>query len=728
MQQATKETTVAKSNLNKRAATAVVGQRFSLFAPIVKVDEAQRLVFGRITQEVVDYADEILDYEKSKPYFEAWSAKIAKDSGGASLGNVRVMHQPKVGGVLKEIIFNDDEKAIDCVAKIIDDGEWLKVLEGGYTGFSMGGHYVSTEADPVNEGVVRFVADPVEVSIVDSPCVPTAVFSMIKANGATETMKFKPWQPTDLDVVAEAVALATTDGARTRWPEFVKAAHSSLAMKRAAGIDANAAAEPAEGESEDELGLKQVWQTPDGKSFGKKQAARAHVLAKLDPVERAIARSRAVIAGEQALDFPIDTALNVRASFAKLHSKALVALRDPAELEAAKARVASAWKGMIDADGPPVAVDKWALPGLSRALKKIASCKSVKPLAKGLWTVAEVAAAMEQFGWLQSGITWEEESEAGADSTLPVLGAAVMQAMGVLLVAMAQEEVAELMAIITQQLPNVSLEAEVAEPAPAGAGDDAAAANDAAIVEQARAILGLAKADAALIAKVGARHNKADAETIQQLHDSTSALGAKCNKIEGDEEFADDDTEGEGEGDDEVEEADDAGADGKDGDTADDADASVDEQAKADAEADADDADKPEDDDTAKAKKAKLRVKKYRAKHRKHAHGKARPAKLVIKELRAAQKKTQAQLTKAVAALDEATTAIAALKAATPGAAAPRTHVVSKTEDTRPSTIAEASSDPEIAKMIDKLSPQERALLAIKLQQAAPPKPMQQRG
>ena len=50
----------------------------NLFAQIRKVDEAKRLVFGRIAEEAVDKADEIMDYASSKPHFVAWS-DLTKD-------------------------------------------------------------------------------------------------------------------------------------------------------------------------------------------------------------------------------------------------------------------------------------------------------------------------------------------------------------------------------------------------------------------------------------------------------------------------------------------------------------------------------------------------------------------------------------------------------------------------------------------------------------------------
>ena len=169
---------------------------FKLFAQITKVDVAKREVWGRATQEIIDKAGEIFDYETSVPFFKAWSAGFEKDTDGKSLGNIRAMHGKTLAGKCISIEFNDADKAIDIGTKIVDNNEWEKVEEGCYTGFSIGGSYVKKWSDPVNKDAIRFTADPVEISIVDSPCVPTAkFFEVVKADGVTEQVAFKEPAP-----------------------------------------------------------------------------------------------------------------------------------------------------------------------------------------------------------------------------------------------------------------------------------------------------------------------------------------------------------------------------------------------------------------------------------------------------------------------------------------------------------------------------------------------------
>lgn len=161
-----------------------------MFFQLQKIDEKTGIVSGRAVEEVLDHAGEIFDYAKSKPHFEAWSQNISKATDGKSVGNVRAMHGKVAAGKLTDIVFNDAEKAIDVTAKIVDPVEKAKLLEGVYTGFSIGGSYVTKWEDPVHKGVMRYEAEPSEISIVDLPCVPTAQFTAIKADGSQELRKF----------------------------------------------------------------------------------------------------------------------------------------------------------------------------------------------------------------------------------------------------------------------------------------------------------------------------------------------------------------------------------------------------------------------------------------------------------------------------------------------------------------------------------------------------------
>ena len=195
----------------------------SLFFAIKSVDEEQRLVYGRATQEVLDRQGEVWDYEQSKPLWEEWISETEAASGGKSKGNLRSMHQGNVAaGKVVRVDFNDTEKAIDVCAKVVDDAEWAKVLEGVYTGFSQGGKYVKKWNDPAVKGfggmpAVRVVIAPKELSLVDRPAVPTAnFFEVVKCDGTTETRRFKA-QGGEMSEHADAPAEAGGEAKKGIW-------------------------------------------------------------------------------------------------------------------------------------------------------------------------------------------------------------------------------------------------------------------------------------------------------------------------------------------------------------------------------------------------------------------------------------------------------------------------------------------------------------------------------
>ena len=161
------------------------------FIPLKKIDEEKRLVYGIATAEEVDRMDEIMDYESSKPYIEAWSDETKAQTKGDSLGNVRAMHDAISAGKLTAIDFDDAKKMVSVCAKIVDDAEWQKVLQSVYTGFSFGGYAVKRWKDEAFNAM-RYTLSPCELSLADRPCVPSAVFcDIVKADGSIKKIRLK---------------------------------------------------------------------------------------------------------------------------------------------------------------------------------------------------------------------------------------------------------------------------------------------------------------------------------------------------------------------------------------------------------------------------------------------------------------------------------------------------------------------------------------------------------
>ena len=167
-------------------------KNMKIFVPITKIDAAQRLVYGVVTAEQPDVSRRGLRLRQHQAAIIRSGRKNSPSAtDGKSFGNLRAMHANVAAGKLVEIAFNDEHKRIEICGKVVDDAEWQKVEEGVYTGFSQGGRYLKRWPDPDEPALMRYTAEPLEVSLVDHPCLPEATFAVIKADGSTELRKFK---------------------------------------------------------------------------------------------------------------------------------------------------------------------------------------------------------------------------------------------------------------------------------------------------------------------------------------------------------------------------------------------------------------------------------------------------------------------------------------------------------------------------------------------------------
>jgi phage head maturation protease len=139
-----------------------------LYATITKIDEAQRMVFGYASTEALDSQGEIVKREALEAALPDYMR----------FANIREMHQPSAVGVATEAEL--DGRGLYLGAKIVDPVAWEKVSSGVYKGFSIGGTVVSR--DHVNKHVITGVKLS-EISLVDRPANPEAVFTMYKDAG-----------------------------------------------------------------------------------------------------------------------------------------------------------------------------------------------------------------------------------------------------------------------------------------------------------------------------------------------------------------------------------------------------------------------------------------------------------------------------------------------------------------------------------------------------------------
>ncbi|MGE3783115.1 MAG: XkdF-like putative serine protease domain-containing protein [Alphaproteobacteria bacterium] len=141
--------------------------------PIAKVDSEQRMVWGYASTEALDEQGEIIRRE----------ALEAALGDYMRFANIREMHQPSAVGVAKEA--NVDDKGLYLAAKIIDDEAWEKVVQGVYKGFSIGGRV--TARHPADRSVITALT-LTEISVVDRPANPDAVFDCWKASDGDEVL------------------------------------------------------------------------------------------------------------------------------------------------------------------------------------------------------------------------------------------------------------------------------------------------------------------------------------------------------------------------------------------------------------------------------------------------------------------------------------------------------------------------------------------------------------
>jgi hypothetical protein len=184
------------------------------YYPLVKIDEATHTVTGLATAEEPDLDGEIAVYADTKPQYIQWSNDAATSTKAAgqevSLGNIRIQHGMEVGGKITAINYDDAAKKIFIETQPIDDAMWDKLQKGMYRGFSHAGSYeyrkcasCGNEMDRGHfclkckkEVDVKYAPILAEISYVDSPCLKSATFTAVKADGSTEIRKFAPTQET----------------------------------------------------------------------------------------------------------------------------------------------------------------------------------------------------------------------------------------------------------------------------------------------------------------------------------------------------------------------------------------------------------------------------------------------------------------------------------------------------------------------------------------------------
>ena len=162
------------------------GDNVRLSMPIGKIDVERRIVSGFATLDNVDRQGDIVTTESSIEAFKNFR------------GNLREMHQPSAVG--KIVSFKEDRYFDPSVKKFYSgvyvsayvskgaQDAWEKVLDGTYTGFSIGGNIKSWD-DAYDEKIDKTIRviktyELYELSLVDNPANQFAnIVSIEKVNG-----------------------------------------------------------------------------------------------------------------------------------------------------------------------------------------------------------------------------------------------------------------------------------------------------------------------------------------------------------------------------------------------------------------------------------------------------------------------------------------------------------------------------------------------------------------
>jgi len=169
-----------------KASWVTDGDNVRLSMPLTKVDQGRRIVSGFASLDNLDKQNDIVTTEASMSAF----AKFR--------GNIREMHQPSAVGKMvsfKEEKYFDPEskkfyKGVYVSAYISKGAQdaWEKVLDGTYTGFSIGGRMNKWDDayDEKADAQIRIIKDYdlIELSLVDSPANQFAsIMSVQKVDG-----------------------------------------------------------------------------------------------------------------------------------------------------------------------------------------------------------------------------------------------------------------------------------------------------------------------------------------------------------------------------------------------------------------------------------------------------------------------------------------------------------------------------------------------------------------
>ncbi len=546
------------------------------FATIKKMDENDDgtiEVHGVASSEAVDSQGETV----TKACMEAAIPEFFKHGG---TGPLRAMHQPIAAGYVYKAEVNAEGQT-EISAKVVDPVEVLKCKTGVYKGFSIGGKKEPGGYDSETKTITKMKLT--EISLVDRPANPEAVITMWKGEdmGTTNTTQAEavdalaaiinkgditPAMLLELATaqIAKGKEATAAPGSDTTQGDEVKPAatvpggaeaiaEDKKKLAAAAALTSSSTNDADENKTAVEKAIAQKLKEEEAAKLAKAAdsdvAAREAAIAKKKAEDAAAAAQRGIAkkgdeskdgdvayADEKNKKYPIDTEEHIRAAWSYINKEKDAAEYDAAELKTIKGKIIAAWKKEIDKDGPPSAEkdDK---------AKKATETGDVK---KGLYGVACFADLLDQLGWAAQSSQCEANWE-GDDSPIPAQLRDWLKSGADILLAMAKEEIDELMESLAPEdngsVDVIMMSAKVGEIQKAFSEPGLSVAKaftlassyltDEEITKAVTFKSGeepniIAKLKDSAIVKAGARNSAADKKSIQDIHDSSMALGAVC--------------------------------------------------------------------------------------------------------------------------------------------------------------------------------------------------------
>lgn len=142
--------------------------KLQLFVPLSKSeeqDDGSIMVYGYASTETLDHQGEVVKLDAVRGALDDYM----------QFANIREMHKPSAVGVAKEA--DIDDVGLYIGAKIVDPTAVMKVKEGVYKGFSIGGKATKRIGKTIE--AMRMT----EISLVDRPANPDALIEVWKMDG-----------------------------------------------------------------------------------------------------------------------------------------------------------------------------------------------------------------------------------------------------------------------------------------------------------------------------------------------------------------------------------------------------------------------------------------------------------------------------------------------------------------------------------------------------------------